>query len=62
MKAIVYDVAKFKYECGNYSDAADHLYFYTLLVSHTYRVRVCVCVCVCVCECVRVCVRVSVCA
>ena len=29
----LYDCAKFRYECGNYSEAAEYLYFYRLLVN-----------------------------
>ena len=33
MVAVVHDCAKFKYECGNYTDASEYLYFYRVLVS-----------------------------
>ncbi len=52
MVDLVYDCAKFKYECGNYSEAAEYLYFYRVVVS--------MCVCMCVCVRVRVRVRASV--
>ena len=29
----LYKYAKFQYECGNYSGAAEYLYFYRVLVS-----------------------------
>ncbi len=29
----LYDCAKFRYECGNYSEASEYLYFYVILVS-----------------------------
>ena len=32
MVDLVYSCAKFKYECGNYSDASEYLYFYRVLV------------------------------
>ena len=32
MVAVVHDCAKFKYECGNYTDASEYLYFYRVLV------------------------------
>ena len=32
MVDLVYDCAKFKYECGNYTDASEYLYFYKVLV------------------------------
>ena len=34
MVDLVYDCAKFRYECGNYSEAAEYLYFYRVLVSN----------------------------
>lgn len=30
----LYKYAKFQYECGNYSGAAEYLYFYRVLVSN----------------------------
>ena len=33
MVDLVYDCAKFKYECGNYTEASEYLYFYRVLVS-----------------------------
>ena len=47
----LYDCAKFRYECGNYSEASEYLYFYRVLVSdvclsvYTY-IYVCMYVCV----------------
>lgn len=35
----LYDCAKFRYECGNYSEASEYLYFYRVLVS-TFAVLV----------------------
>ena len=32
MVGVVHDCAKFKYECGNYTDASEYLYFYRVLV------------------------------
>ena len=32
MVDLVYACAKFKYECGNYSEASEYLYFYRVLV------------------------------
>jgi hypothetical protein len=32
MVETLYDCAKFRYECGNYSEAAEYLYFYRILV------------------------------
>ncbi len=32
MVDLVYDCAKFKYECGNYAEAAEYLYFYRVVV------------------------------
>ena len=34
MVDLVYDCAKFRYECGNYSEASEYLYFYRVLVSN----------------------------
>ena len=33
MVDVLYDCAKFRYECGNYSEASEYLYFYRVLVS-----------------------------
>ena len=33
MVDLVYNCAKFKYECGNYTEASEYLYFYRVLVS-----------------------------
>ena len=33
MVDIIYTTAKFKYDCGNYSEAAEYLYFYHIVVS-----------------------------
>ncbi len=32
MVEVLYDCAKFRYECGNYTEASEYLYFYRLLV------------------------------
>ena len=32
----LYKYAKFQYECGNYSGAAEYLYFYRVLVSSQF--------------------------
>ncbi len=37
MVDVLYNCAKFRYECGNYSEAAEYLYFYRVLVSHRSR-------------------------
>lgn len=29
---LIYDNAKIKYDCGNYSEAAEYLYFYRIVV------------------------------
>ena len=44
MVGVVHDCAKFKYECGNYTDASEYLYFYRVLVSESIpssRLRKC---------------------
>ena len=33
MVDVLYDCAKFRYECGNYTEASENLYFYKVLVS-----------------------------
>lgn len=33
----LYKYAKFQYECGNYSGAAEYLYFYRVLVSSHFK-------------------------
>jgi translation initiation factor 3 subunit E len=37
---LIYDNAKIKYDCGNYSEAAEYLYFYRIVapVEHKYSV------------------------
>ena len=35
----LYNFAKFQYECGNYSGAAEYLYFVRVLVSSLYIVQ-----------------------
>ena len=35
MVETLYDCAKFRFECGNYSEAAEYLYFYRILVTKT---------------------------
>ena len=37
MVDLVYACAKFKYECGNYSEASEYLYFYRVLVCDIYH-------------------------
>ena len=32
MVELVYDTAKFKYDCGNYAEGAEYLYFYRIVV------------------------------
>lgn len=36
MVDMVYNCAKFKYECGNYTEASEYLYFYRVLVRRMY--------------------------
>ena len=42
MVDLVYDCAKFKYECGNYTEASEYLYFYRVLVSDTHSMCTCI--------------------
>lgn len=37
MVDLVYDCAKFKYECGNYTDASEYLYFYKVLAPPDHK-------------------------
>ena len=39
MVDLVYNCAKFKYECGNYTEASEYLYFYRVLVSVCHCVK-----------------------
>ena len=41
MVDLVYSCAKFKYECGNYSDASEYLYFYRVLVCESLMIVKC---------------------
>ena len=41
MVDLVYSCAKFKYECGNYSDASEYLYFYRVLVCESGMIVKC---------------------
>ena len=36
----LYNYAKFQYECGNYANSADNLYFYRVLVSLKKQCRI----------------------